>query len=88
MIKIVSINKDSFRVTVDQDSTTEHDVLLTDNFHQIITNGKIDKVNLITKSFEFLLKRESNQSILKQFNLEVIQHYFPEYTDEIKKSIL
>jgi hypothetical protein len=88
MIKIVSINKDSFRVKVDQDSTTEHDVLLTDNFHQIITNGKIDKVNLITKSFEFLLKRESNQSILKQFNLEVIQHYFPEYTDEIKKSIL
>ena len=88
MIKVVSINKDSFKVTVNQDSTTEHDVLLTDNFHQIITNGKIDKVKLITKSFEFLLERESNQSILKQFKLEVIQHYFPGYTDEIKKSIL
>ena len=88
MIKVVSINKDSFKVTVNQDSTTEHDVLLTDNFHQIITNGKIDKIKLITKSFEFLLKRESNQSILKQFKLEVIQQFFPEYTDEIKKSIL
>ena len=40
------------------------------------------------KSFEFLLKRESNQLILKQFKLEVIQQFFPEYTDEIKKSIL
>ena len=88
MIKVEAINKDSFRVTVNQDSITEHHVLLTDNFHRIITNGKIDKVKLITKSFEFLLKRESNQSILKQFKLEVIQHYFPEYTDEIKKSIL
>lgn len=88
MIKVVSINKDSFKVTVNQDSTTEHDVLLSDNFHQIITNGKIGKIKLITKSFEFLLKRESNQSILKQFKLEVIQQFFPEYTDEIKKSIL
>ena len=88
MIKVDSINKDSFIVTINKDSVTEHDVLLSDSFHQIITKGKIDKVELITKSFEFLLKRESNQSILKQFRLEVIQHYFPEYTDEMKKSIL
>ena len=88
MIKVDSINNDSFKVTVNQDSITEHDVFLSDNFYQIITNGKIDKVKLITKSFEFLLKRESNQSILKQFKLEIIQHYFPEYTDEMKKSIL
>jgi len=88
MIKVDSINNNSFKVTVNQDSITEHDVFLSDNFYQIITNGKIDKVKLITKSFEFLLKRESNQSILKQFKLEIIQHYFPEYTDEMKKSIL
>lgn len=85
MITIESINQNSFKVTVNKESTTEHLVLLNDNFYQSITNGKITKKDLIIKSFEFLLLRESNQSILKEFNLEVINQYFPEYNNEIKK---
>jgi hypothetical protein len=88
MITIESINQNSFKVTVNKESTTEHLVLLNDNFYQNITNGKITKKDLIIKSFEFLLLRESNQSILKEFNLEVINQYFPEYNNEIKKIIL
>ena len=88
MITIESINQNSFKVTVNKESTTEHLVLLNDNFYQSITNGKITKKDLIIKSFEFLLLRESNQSILKEFNLEVIDQYFPEYNNEIKKIIL
>ena len=85
MITIESINQNSFKVTVNKESTTEHLVLLNDNFYQSITNGKITKKDLIIKSFEFLLLRESNQSILKEFNLEVINQFFPEYNNEIKK---
>ena len=85
MITIESITQNSFKVTVNKESTTEHLVLLNDNFYQSITNGKITKKDLIIKSFEFLLLRESNQSILKEFNLEVINQYFPEYNNEIKK---
>lgn len=88
MITIESINQNSFKVIVNKESTTEHIVLLNDNFYQNITNGKITKKDLIIKSFEFLLLRESNQSILKEFNLEVINQYFPEYNNEIKKIIL
>ncbi|MBT5165930.1 MAG: hypothetical protein HOM46_01600 [Nitrosomonadales bacterium] len=88
MITIDIINQNSFKVTVNKESTTEHLVLLNDNFYQNITNGKITKKDLIIKSFEFLLLRESNQSILKEFNLEVINQYFPEYNNEIKKIIL
>lgn len=88
MITIESINQNSFKVTVNKESTTEHLVLLNDNFYQSITNGKITKKDLIIKSFEFLLLRESNKSILREFNLEVINQYFPEYNNEIKKIIL
>ena len=88
MITIESINQNSFKVTVNKESTTEHLVLLNDNFYQSITNGKITKKDLIIKSFELLLLKESNQSILKEFNLEVINQYFPEYNNEIKKIIL
>ena len=88
MISVEIIDKNSFKVTVDKDNKTEHIVLLNDHFHQDITNYKISKTELITKSFEFLLSRESNQSILNKFRLEIISQYFPEYIDEIKKNIL
>ena len=88
MITVEAINNNSFKVSVTKDSTTEHIVLLNDRFHQDVTNNKLTKTALITKSFEFLLEKESNQSILKKFNLEVISQYFPEYIDEVKKFIL
>ena len=88
MISVEAIDNNSFKVSVTKDSSTEHIVLLSDRFHQDVTNNKLTKTELITHSFEFLLKRESNQSILKKFNLEIISQYFPEYIDEIKKLIL
>jgi len=88
MMSVEAIDNNSFKVSVTKDSSTEHIVLLSDRFHQDVTNNKLSKTELITRSFEFLLKRESNQSILKKFNLEVISQYFPEYIDEIKKIIL
>ena len=88
MISVELIDNNSFSVSVTKDSATEHIVLLNDRFHQDVTNNKLTKNELITHSFKFLLKRESNQSILKKFDLEVINQYFPEYIDEIKKIIL
>ena len=88
MISVEAIDNNSFKVSVTKDSSTEHIVLLNDRFHQDVTNNKLTKIELITHSFKFLLNRESNQSILKKFNLEVISQYFPEYIDEIKKIIL
>ena len=88
MISVEAIDNNSFKVSVTKNSSTKHIVLLSDRFHQDVTNNKLTNTELITHSFEFLLKRESNQSILIKFNLEVISQYFPEYIDEIKKIIL
>jgi hypothetical protein len=38
----------------------------------------------VEKSFEFLLDREPNTSILRTFDLPVIQRYFPEYERTIR----
>jgi hypothetical protein len=37
------------------------------------------------KSFEFILDRESKDSILRQFDISQINDFFPEYEKEIKK---
>ncbi len=34
---------------------------------------------LVRRSFGFLLQREPKESILREFDLEVIQRYFPDY---------
>jgi hypothetical protein len=34
---------------------------------------------LVRRSFEFLLEREPRESILRRFDLSVIQRYFPEF---------
>ena len=51
----------------------------TGPIHTKLTNGKISKETLLEKSFEFLLEREPNTSILSQFKIEVISQYFPDY---------
>jgi hypothetical protein len=39
---------------------------------------------LIEASFRFLLERESKESILRQFELPVIERYFPEFPQVIR----
>ena len=82
-IKNLSDNK--FEITVNKKLITKHTVLLTDEYHDILTKKKISKKKLLKYSFQFLLERESNTSILSSFELNIISKYFPEYENEIKK---
>ena len=60
-----------------------HKVSLSEEYFKSLTNGGSPE-DLIKKSFEFLLEREPNTSILSVFDLTVISSYFPEYEEEIK----
>ena len=84
MIEISKVDEEIFEVTVTTDSTSHHRVKLSSKLYKEITDSKISEIELIKKSFEFLLERESNQSILSEFNLEIIENYFPEYPKLIK----
>ena len=41
--------------------------------------------DLVSRSFDFLLEREPPGSILRTFELSVIQRYFPEYDRTIRR---
>jgi hypothetical protein len=60
-----------------------YEVILDKKYWEKLTGGKVTPEELIKKSFEFLLEREPKESILKSFNLELINTYFPEYEGEI-----
>jgi hypothetical protein len=77
-----------FHVEVrDDDSATEHEVTVLDDFYNELTDGGIAKEELIRRSFVFLLERESKESILNEFELSLITKYFPEYERVMKKSL-
>ena len=86
-IHVRKTDGDTFEVTVKDGSTTTHTVTLSQEYYQKLTNGKVSEETLIEKSFEFLLERESNTSILSRFELPLIGHYFPEYEKAISKRL-
>lgn len=63
----------------EEEGKSEHIVALDREYWQKLTKGVGAPADLIKKSFEFLLKREPPESILKSFDLRVIKKYFPEY---------
>ncbi len=58
---------------------TNHLVMVSPEYHQKLTGGRVDQETLVERSIEFLLQREPNTSIMEMFDLPLIQRYFPEY---------
>jgi hypothetical protein len=71
-----------FVVTIGQD---EYQVTLERGYWVELTEQKLTPGQLVINSFMFLLDREPQEDILKEFNLQVIQKYFPEYEQIMKQ---
>ena len=81
---ITELSKDKFKITVKADQLTKHVVSVTDQMLLNLTNNKISKEELLNFSFNFLLEREPNTSILSKFDIIVISKYFPEYISKVE----
>ena len=77
IIKELSLN--TFDVTIYSNTETTHQVTISDTFITEYQIKNLTKKEIIEQSFIFLLERESNTSILRKFDIEVIGNYFPEY---------
>ena len=81
---ITELSKDKFEITVNADQIIKHVVSVTDQMLLNLTKNKISKEELLNFSFNFLLEREPNASILSKFEITVISKYFPEYISKVK----
>ena len=70
-------------VTVNDRESTTHRVRISRAERE--RYGGSDVAELVKWSFEFLLAREANTSILREFDLSTIERYFPEYASEIRR---
>lgn len=83
-IEVTRIGDGSFRVEVrEPGGSSTHEVSASDEQVRRY-GGDCAAERLIEASFEFLLERESKESILSRFELPVIERYFPEYPRKIR----
>ena len=77
-IDVQKVSESTFRVSVGGRTPTEHTVSLSQDYYEKLTGGRPSPELLVERSFKFLLEREPNSSILRRFELLVIQTYLPE----------
>jgi hypothetical protein len=71
------------RLADDDGSLTEHDVTLSNSDCEDLDDSYPTPETFIRSCFEFLLERESKESILASFDMNQISIYFPEFEREI-----
>ena len=84
-ISIEKRNDNVFEVTVTDSVTTTHTVTVTDKSLADLTDNNVTKTQLLDFSFNFLLDREPNTSILSSFDINVISKYFSDYREEVRR---
>jgi len=70
-------------VTVGNGATTRHRVRVSRSDLACLAPGASDPDDLVRASFGFLLDREPNESILREFDLTVIGRYYSDFEREI-----
>jgi len=60
-------------------AATRHVVNVSHDDLARLAPGQYDPHELVEASFRFLLEREPRESILRQFDLPIIERYFPGY---------
>ncbi|MEO8418837.1 MAG: hypothetical protein ABI475_08950 [Methylophilaceae bacterium] len=86
-ILVKKLDDSTYEVTVQNGNSTTHIVTVLPHYAAKLVGGRTPVDRLVKLSFEFLLERESNTSILRRFDLALIAHYFPEYEQTIRKML-
>ena len=66
-------------------AATRHSVNVSHDDLARLAPGHYDPHELVEASFDFLLEREPRESILRTFDLPVIERYFPGYEAWIRR---
>lgn len=87
-MRVVSMAPGEFGIELSEGpEITGHKVRIPEGFvHDVFPVG-VDEERLVRESIEFLLEREPATSILREFSLEDIARYFPEYPEEIRRRL-
>jgi len=86
MVQVKEKGQGEFLVIISEGGKrTEHIVRIDDSYYRYLTENQMSREELVEASFAFLLQREPAESILPEFDLRVINRYFPDYEREMQQ---
>ena len=86
-IRVEATGGDVYRVTVSEGGGESVHEVTVGEYERIRYGGDAVAEDLLRESFRFLLEREPVESILPRFEISVIERYFPEYAEEIRRRL-
>jgi hypothetical protein len=87
-ISVETKSESQFEVVVREGAgETRHIVTAEPAYVRQLAGDAGSAPELLRRSFQFLLERESKESILSRFHLSEIGRYFPEYEKEIRRRL-
>jgi hypothetical protein len=87
-VTVVEKTAGTYTVTIrDGPTTSSHTVRVPAALPVALGCGAVPGAELVRVSFAFLLEREAPVSILRNFSLDQIGDYFPEYPDTVRRML-
>jgi hypothetical protein len=87
MISASLVDANTYEVVVSGKTETVHRVRMSPDYYQKLCASTVTHEWVLIQAFQFLLEREPNTAILADFDLTVINRYFPEFETEIAKRL-
>ena len=88
MISASLVDANTYEVVVSGDTETTHRVRMSPDYYKKLSGSQFTHEWVLIHAFQFLLEREPNTSILREFDLSVINRYFPEFETEMAKRLV
>jgi hypothetical protein len=88
-IVVTSIGSCRFHVRIDEDDgkVRHYHVTVPEQLIHELNLPEDDLDRIVQQSFTFLLEREPASAIMREFSLDAISQYFPEYKEALRKRI-
>jgi hypothetical protein len=79
MISASLVDANTYEVIVSGETETVHRVRMSPDYYRKLCGSTVTHEWVLIQAFQFLLEREPNTAILTDFDLAVINRYFPEF---------
>ena len=84
MISVNMVDANVYEVIVESETETTHRVHMSQEYYRSLCGATVTHEFVLVTAFNVLLEREPNTSILKEFDIEDINRYFPEFFEDVK----
>jgi hypothetical protein len=87
-IKVLDMDPHDYAVEIHEGyEVTHHKVKVPEDFAVDVGVPGVDEKRLVREAIDFLLEREPATAIRKQFSLDEIRGYFPEFPEELARRL-